>query len=291
MEPIIRKKKKTEKRNSQGVDIRVLFLLFALTCTFTLPTTLAEDSWQRDPKSDFYLAFRLMWEGAYKQFAVKTNLYYLPPAVAANWYAFEHDKRISAREQQKKMPFHIKATGELGVAMNFPIVSAGAYWLASSKKDNHLAQFSVEYFSTLYLVLIESAALSFIRVHERPVADEDLSFWETTFRGDSSYPSGHVAPYMTLFFKTLQFYGPAMAIVPGVLSLWASQQRMRDGKHYLSDVVGTFFLSAFASEGVRYAAGYEHNHPFYKRFLEHDFRVGVTSSPAGSWGPMVSWSY
>lgn len=248
------------------------------------------DSWNRSAWDDAWRSFGLIFEGFYKQFQVKNNLYYLPPAIGATWYAFENDKNNSERAQRMKLRGHVDFVGEMGVPLNFPIISLGAYAWAAHTNDNHLAQFAMEYFATLYLTLGESALISFIDIHERPVADENLNFWETTFRGDSSFPSGHVMPYTTLFFKTLQFYGPAWSIIPFGLTVMASQQRVRDGKHYLSDVVGAFFLTAFASEGVRYANNYSGNHPFYQRVFERNIHVGLTSYN-GTLGPMVSWDF
>ena len=75
-----------------------------------------------------------------------------------------------------------------------------------------------------------------------------------------------------------------------VFTIWASQQRVMDGKHYLSDVVGGFFLAAMASEGVRAAAGYSKNHPTYKWLFERNFQVGVTRHEEAV-GPMVSLEF
>ena len=92
------------------------------------------------------------------------------------------------------------------------------------------------------------------------------------------------------FFKTLQFYGPTWSTIPLVFTMVASLQRMQDGKHYLSDIVGAFFLTGMAFEGVRKVAGYTDNHSFYKRWLEHDVKVGMLRYEK-AWGPMISFSY
>ena len=132
--------------------------------------------------------------------------------------------------------------------------------------------------------------ISLVHVHDRPV-ENGVGFWETAFRGDSSFPSGHIIPYAALFFKTLQFYGPYWSVIPGALTVISGQQRVEDGKHYLSDVVGAVFLTAFASEGVRQAAGYADNHPFYQRhFEDKDVQVGLIHH-RGHFGPRIVWSF
>ena len=54
---------------------------------------------------------------------------------------------------------------------------------------------------------------------------------------------------MALTFKTFQFFGGYWATIPLALSYVASIQRMQDGKHWVSDIIGSFFLSAFALKG------------------------------------------
>jgi undecaprenyl-diphosphatase len=79
-------------------------------------------------------------------------------------------------------------------------------------------------------------------------------------------------------------------IPTGALFYFASFQRVNERKHYVSDVVGAFFLSAFASEGVRVAHGHKKNHPFYKLIFEHDFKVGLYRHKDAV-GPLVYWSF
>ena len=187
----------------------------------------------------------------------------------ANWYAFEHDDRISLHQRGKKLHKYIDIIGDLGVVTNFPILPLAWWYYAKYTDNNKHRQFAMEYTATLYLALAESGILSYIPIHERPVTT-DISFWEEAFRDDSSWPSGHVIPYMALFFKTLQFYGPYWSLIPLALTYFGSLQRIRDGKHWPSDVIGSFFITAFASEGVRAAAKYKNNHPFYKWIFEHE---------------------
>tara|TARA_Y100000780_G_scaffold127456_1_gene114749 strand:+ start:72918 stop:73721 length:804 start_codon:yes stop_codon:yes gene_type:complete len=234
-------------------------------------------------------SFSLLVKGSYTQFTTKTNLYHAAWGVPATWYAFEHDDRIQSRYGGGDIPNVIDHVGDLGVILNFPVLHSAFYYWGKKTGNNHHVQFAKEYFASMYLALLESGLLSYIHVHERPVVTGQ-SFWETEFRGESSWPSGHVIPYMTLFFKTLQFYGPKYAVLPLAMSVMASIQRIKDNKHWLSDVTASFVLSAWASEGVRKAAGYDKNHPFYRWVFEHDASLGVMRFH-DSLAPRISWNF
>lgn len=249
----------------------------------------AEESSERVFKNDFKTAVGYLLKGSYTQFMTTSNLYYAGVAVPTLWYAFENDKEIVARAAKKDIPKHMEITGDLGVICNFPIIPLGAYYWGRRKKDNRLIQFSMELAASLYLALAETAILSWIPVHDRPNKDA-VTFWETAFRQDSSFPSGHVVPFATLFLKTFQFYGPYYAIVPAAMFYLSATQRVRDEKHYLSDVLGGFFLAAWASEGVRAVAKYKDNHPVYKWLFEHDARVGIIHH-RDKIGPRLTWNY
>lgn len=243
----------------------------------------------RDGLNDIITSFTWMVQGSYLQFTEINNLYYLPPAIASTWYSFDHDKRVTNYARSRELKKHVDLIGDLGVPLNFPFIPVGLYYYGVYNNNHHAVQFGMEYFAALYLTLAETGILSFISVHERPETHR-LSPWETTFRGDSSWPSGHIVPYTTLFFKTLQFYGPWWSIAPLIGSIWSSQQRVQDGKHWFSDVVATFWLSAFASEGVRVAGKYKNNHPFYKWIFERDARIGIIQH-RNKVGPRVVWNF
>lgn len=265
--------------------MKALLIGLLLLCSFPGNAKFASGEILEDVKTSFgYLA-----RGSYLQFTQKQNLYYLGAAAPSLWYSFDQDDRISALARSKKMPKHIDITGDMGVFFNLPVAPAGLYLWARSQENTHAMQFVLETLATTYLSLAESGILSFIDIHERPDSS-GLSKWETNFRGNSSFPSGHMIPYAAITFKTFQFYGPYWAIAPMVLTVWASQQRLMKGRHYLSDVVGSFFLTAMASEGVRAAAGYSKNHPVYKWLFERNFQVGVVRHEQGI-GPMVSLEF
>ncbi len=235
-------------------------------------------------------SFSLLFKGSYTQFTTVNNLYHAAWGVPAVWYAFEHDDRIKNHYGNgADIPNLVDLVGDAGVAFNFPILHGAFYYWGKKTGNNHHVQFAKEYFASMYLALLESGILSHVSIHDRPET-ENQSFWETEFRGKSSWPSGHVIPYMTLFFKTMQFYGPKWAAIPLVLSVMSSMQRVKDNKHWLSDVTASFLLSAWASEGVRKAAGYDHNHPFYKWVFEHDASLGMMRFD-GALAPRISWNF
>ncbi len=235
-------------------------------------------------------SFSLLFHGSYQQFTEVNNLAYATASVPSLIVAFNEDDRLAEYYRGKKVDKTIDLIGDFGVVLNQPLFPAAIYFLGDYKQNSHTVQFAKELFAATYLALAESGLMSFIQVHERPSKSE-LSFWEKSFRGDSSFPSGHVIPYQVLFFKTLQFYGPAWSAIPLGLSIVASMQRVHDRKHYLSDVVGSFFLSAFASEGVRAAAKYSNNDEFYQRYFERkNFQIGILRYRE-TVGPMISYTY
>lgn len=275
----------------------ILVLSFCILLLSSI--SFAEESLPQEVKSsesqgidfwgDFKDSLSLLIEGSYTQFTAQNNLYYAAAGVPLVWYSFEEEERIQRRYGGTEIANIVDHIGDAGVALNFPLLHFGFYYYGKKTNNNHHVQFAKEYFAAMYLTLLESGVLSYIDVHQRPVTGDE-SFWETEFRGDSSWPSGHVVPYMTLYFKTLQFYGPYWSMIPLGLSVMASMQRVQDNKHWLSDVTASFVLSAFASEGVRKAAGYDKNHAFYKWIFEHEVAFGIERYQ-GAIGPRFSFTY
>ncbi|MFA6237580.1 MAG: phosphatase PAP2 family protein [Bacteriovorax sp.] len=266
----------------------IFSLLFICIFTFKVDTFAAELNgatyWDGLKTSCSYL-----YQGSYLQFREKNNLYYAAAAVPALWYSFDQDKRISANARTKHTPRLMKLTSDLAPVLGFPLISAATFTYGVMHDNSKMVQFAEEYFGAMYLAFLESAMISLIDIHDRP-STAGLSKIETSLRGDSSFPSGHVIPYATLAFKTFQFYGPIMAIAPTGLLILTSIQRVRDGKHYLSDVVGGFFLSAWASEGVRRAGNYSGNHPGYKNIFEKNIEVGIIEYQ-GVVGPKFTYNF
>ncbi|MBK26849.1 MAG: hypothetical protein CME70_22800 [Halobacteriovorax sp.] len=262
----------------------LLILIFSFGLNASENKAPSGDGW-----TDTKTTINWMLKASYMQFTVQNNIYYGAVGAAASWYSFEHDDRIAALTQSKEIKNIVDHVGDAGVFFNFPFAAMGAWYYGKKSGNTHLMQFMMEYASAMYLTLAESGLFSYIQIHKRP-SPHNISFWEKEFRGDSSWPSGHIVPYSALFFKTLQFYGPGWAMIPLGLTVMSGLQRMQDGKHYLSDIVGAFFLSALASEGVRKVAGYHNNHKFYKRWLEHDVKLGMLRYKK-AYGPLISFSY
>jgi membrane-associated phospholipid phosphatase len=274
--------------------MKYTLLTLWLICANVINADVVDKSKDSLDNSDFWEdgkeTLNLMLQGSYLQFTEVNNLYHAAWGVPLTWYGFEHDDRIKNRYGGSEIANLVDHVGDAGVAFNFPILHGAFYYWGKKTGNNHHIQFAKEYFASMYLALLETGLLSYIHVHERPVTGDE-SFWEEKFRGKSSWPSGHVIPYMTLFFKTMQFYGPEWATIPFVLTVMSSMQRIQDNKHWLSDITASFLLSAWASEGVRKAAGYDKNHPFYRWVFEHDASLGFLRLEDGSLMPRVSWMF
>ncbi len=264
----------------------MILLRFILILSLSISISLAEE---HSLKSDFLDSASLIKDGGTSQFSEKNNLYALPFALSTLYYAFKHDKRLSALSRSKNISKAQELTSDFSVVFSFPIIPATSYTLGRINSDDTLINFSKEYLAALYLTLIESAGISLINVHERPDT-RNLSPWETKFRSGSSFPSGHIVPYAVLSLKVMQFYGPYYAFIPSVLTYWASQQRMRDGKHYMSDIVGALWLSFFASEGVRRANNYDKNSSFYKKYFERNLEIGIATYKE-TIGPEITYHF
>ncbi len=232
-------------------------------------------------------SFTYLYQGSYMQFQEKNNLYYSAAAVPALWYSFDQDKRISDNARTKSIPKVMQLSSDLAPVMGFPVISFAAFTYGVKTDNPKMVQFAEEYFGAMYIAFLESSLLSRIQVHRRP-SEKNLASIETKLRGDSSFPSGHVIPYATLALKTFQFYGPYAAVAPTALFVLTSMQRVRDGKHYLSDIVGGFFLSTWASEGVRRAGNFSDNHPAYKFLFERNVAFGIIEYE-GTIGPRITF--
>jgi membrane-associated phospholipid phosphatase len=227
-----------------------------------------------DLKTDFLQSLRWAWEGSYMQFQGTQNLVFASFAVVATGYFIQNDDEISAKVSSSSSNSKIlRLISDSSIFFNTPILAAFFYSYGRSQHDPKMIRFSQEYFSALALALVETAAISMIPVHQRP-DQKDLSFWEKAFRGQSSFPSGHVIGYSVLGFKSFQFYGPYYAILPLTLAAATAYERVNGEKHYASDVIASGFISLLASEGVRYASHYRNNHPIYEWIFNHDFDVG-----------------
>lgn len=226
-----------------------------------------------DFKEDFGDSLEWAWKGSYKQFQGTQNLIFFGIAIASTAYFIDNDERISGIIVRKnKNEKVLRAISDASIFFNTPILPLSFYIWGRNRTDNRMVQFSKEYFSAQVLALLETATISLIPVHQRP-DQKELSFWEKAFRGQSSFPSGHVIGYSVLAHKSFQFYGPMYSILPSALAIATAYERVHGEKHYISDVIASGFLSFLASEGVRVAAGYKKNHPIYNWIFDHQFSL------------------
>lgn len=92
------------------------------------------------------------------------------------------------------------------------------------------------------VALILSGIMSFIPFHERPSKD-NLTFWDTRFRGPSSFPSGHVIPYTVLTYYSFKHFGVLIALLFFIFLACTIYERLIRKRHYLIDILGGVLLS------------------------------------------------
>lgn len=220
-------------------------------------------------KDDFTDSLKYMGKASYLQFSETPSLYYLGIGTGTVLWANHNDTKIVNSVSKNKSNKVVTFLGnDLAILGNSPILPLSFYFYGTTSENSKIVNFSKEYFSALYLTLAETVLLSQFNFHPRPETSH-LTMWETSFRGNSSFPSGHVAGLSVLTFKTFQFYGPLYAIAPLSLTLISSFERVNTKKHYPSDVAAAIFLSAMSSEGVRIAAqNTKDNDTIYEKFLE-----------------------
>lgn len=276
---------------------KILVSLLVLTCLCTTTTlSAAESARSPDLKSEEFSFFKDYWQSIKWSFDAGWMQFTEPPSwvaiglsAAVLWPIFNTDGKIMRSLGERPSGFVQTFGNDIANIFNTPLVSFGAYWIASSRNDQKLRQFALELFAASGLAQVETSLLSRIQIHRRPES-RDLSSLETEFRGDSSWPSGHVIGLATLTFKTFQFYGILPAILPAVGTYVVAYQRVHDRKHYVSDVIGGVLLSFLASEGTRIAGKYPKNHPLYKTLMERKVSFGIQSLEGGAKG-LISWKY
>jgi undecaprenyl-diphosphatase len=265
---------------------RIIVLFFII---INLNTNAEELPSSPRPSAGQDLVTSLKWlvQGSYKQFN-KNNLYTLGVAVPVTWYSFKQDDYVEASVQGKTPSDAIEWVSDASVFFATPVLQVGLYYIGRGNEDQKMMQYAMEMFSTTYLAFAETFILSFIDVHHRPNSEylDDLE----SIRGPSSFTSGHIIAYTTLFSKTLQYYGPWWSLLPLSAAVITGYERVVSQKHYLSDVVGGFFLTLFASEGVRVASQRKDNNPVFKFIFEHDVKLSYHSK-GDSFVYRLSWSF
>lgn len=250
-----------------------LFLFLVLSgCVFCGPLSAQEHTtWE-----DFKTTLGYMGKGSYLQFTSTPTQVALLMGGASMYYLLRHndfhDKRMSNSISNKSMPKYIETISDYSPIFNSPLFPAIFYAVARNNQDEKMIRFAQEYLATLGLTQIEANLLSAIPIHERPNTD-DLNMWETRFRFGSSFPSGHTLGYLTLGLKAIQFYGPLYGVLPIAMGVATAYERVQSEKHYLSDVVMSFFFAFMGSEGVRMASSFKDNHPTYKWLFENNLNI------------------
>lgn len=252
------------------MKILKIFLSFFIIALFICDKSKAEISGEVF-KNDVKASFSYLGYGFLGQFN-RNNLVHSALFTPALWHSFQEDDRYASYFKSKKHIGLTKIVSDSAIFMNFPFFSMGMYYLGKKKNNDRLVEFAKEFFAAHYLAAVQVMALSFIEVNQRPDTARQ-SFWETAFRGKSSFPSGHVLPFTVLTWKVTQFYGPLYALIPLPFALATAYERLESGRHYMSDVVGGIFMGIVSSEGVRAAARNPDNHPFYKWVYEHQASV------------------
>ncbi len=223
--------------------------------------------------TDFLDSMNWAYRGSMMQFQNTENLVFSSFSLLSTLYFIKNDKRISSRAvKKKKNEKLIKLISDSSIFFNTPVMPMLFYGVGASRKDQKMLTFSKEYFSAMTLALLETGLISAIPVHQRPDTKK-LSFWEKAFRGQSSFPSGHVIGYSILGFKLFQFYGPRYAILPFALAFTTGFERVHAEKHFISDVVASGFISFLASQGVAYASASDKHHALYKWIFAHNFSL------------------
>ena len=186
-------------------------------------------------------------EGFWRQFTYESSLATLSAGAGTVWLADANDRSWSTSMSGNEF-FTSRVVNVLGdetsIALGFtPFVT---YYLSRWMEDEKMYRFSVETFASLSLAWAETIALSQIDYHVRPRdegQDPASGFFDTALRGKSSWPSGHLIAPFTITFKVLDHYGWKAAIIPAGLTALAAGNRIADGSHYPSDIIGAGVLS------------------------------------------------
>lgn len=208
-------------------------------------------------KTDALDVLDTMVKASYLQFSTKESFYTASVSALALSHGFDYDEHYRRVISRQKPGGWIDSFNAIGTITTFPFIPGYLYYLSHKRQDEKLYQFTKELTALTYLTLGESAIFSFVDIHERPRTD-DLNNFETDFRGDSSFVSGHIIPLTSLTLKTWQYYGPLYGAAPLVFTLIQSYQRVQDEKHWMSDVIGSYVFVAMGDIGVRKANRRKH---------------------------------
>lgn len=225
-------------------------------------------------KEDFYDTLEYSYKASCKQFTAPQAIPILALSTVSVFYAVKQDNHIEDKFSGRSISDSEKTIGVTGLVLISPASSMLMYFWGRQNADQKFINFTKEYFAAINLSIIESTFIGFVPFHGRPDGGP-LNPLERRVGVSSSFPSGHPMGYMVLSYKLFQFYGPQYSVVPAVLAYVDSRKRLKDRKHYLSDVVGSAGITLLASEGVRVAANNHHAHPIYQWIFDHEVKVGA----------------
>lgn len=228
----------------------------------------------QSPQQDFYDTLEYSYKASYKQFTTPRALPILGFSALSVFYSVKQDQHVASEMSGKNISDTEKTIGLTGLVLMSPASSIIMYYWGRYQQDQKFINFSKEYFATINLSVVESTLIGFVPFHGRPDGGE-LNPFEKRVGVGSSFPSGHPMSFMVLSYKLFQFYGPGYAAVPAGLAYVLSRKRLKDRKHYLSDVVGSAGITLLASEGVRVAANNHNTHPTYQWIFDHEVKVGA----------------
>lgn len=140
-----------------------------------------------------------------------------------------------------------------GLVLNFGLAPITAYVAGRIAGDEKATHFAVELAATQLIATVETFGLSQIPFHERPVVERgevtqgEGGFFNDFFRGQSSYPSGHMIGTAVLMFKGWEWYGWRLGIPATLATILIGWARIEEGQHYLTDIVGSIGVAGVAS--------------------------------------------
>lgn len=227
-------------------------------------------------KEDTFTMGRMIRKASYIQFTGPQSWAIMGVGLGTVLLVYNNDKKLLRQWDGNGPSSTVKIFGDYGALfLNLPFFAMGLNQLAKHKNNPKLYHFSLEYAATAYLTLPETYIISAIPIHKRP-STQNQNFVERYFRLKSSFPSGHMAAVSSLFFKTLQYYGPLVATPALAMAVMTATHRMQTHRHWPSDVIGTFFLGWLASEGTRMV---HHQPQHYDRLYRFIYRHQLTVSP------------
>ena len=198
----------------------------------------------------------IAWKASYTQLLDAENLTILGVGGLATWAADANDdgwlRKLRSRDYLTNDVMSVIGD-ETALAM--AAVPLATWLLANRFEDEKLRSFSLETLSGITLVYAETLLIAHaIPTHERPRdldGDPASSFFDTAFRGNYSFPSGHLIGPLMVTLKAWDYYGWKAAIVPATVTTVSAFNRIGDGSHYPSDVVAATVLSISAHLSTR----------------------------------------